>query len=63
LLGHGKLEITSHYTRVATGIIAAVASPIGRLFGTLAEPETGQPKAATPKTGRRRARHNRDWLS
>jgi len=32
LLGHDKLETTAHYTRVATGIIAAVASPIGQLF-------------------------------
>jgi site-specific recombinase XerD len=33
LLGHCKLETTAHYASVATGIIAAVKSPIGRLSG------------------------------
>ena len=39
LLGHHKLETTAHYTRVATGIIAAVASPIDKLAGKAAKPE------------------------
>ena len=33
LLGHHRLETTAHYTHVATGIIAAVASPIDKLAG------------------------------
>jgi len=33
LLGHEKLDTTAHYARVATGIIAAVKSPIGLLPG------------------------------
>jgi integrase/recombinase XerD len=33
LLGHHRLETTAHYTHVATGIIAAVASPIDKLVG------------------------------
>jgi len=39
LLGHHKLETTAHYTRVATGIIAAVASLIDRLAGKAAKPK------------------------
>jgi integrase/recombinase XerD len=33
ILGHEKLDTTAHYTRVATGIISAVQSPIGLLSG------------------------------
>jgi site-specific recombinase XerD len=40
LLGHCKLETTAHYASVATGIIAAVASPIGDLSGKAAKPKT-----------------------
>jgi site-specific recombinase XerD len=40
LLGHHRLETTAHYTRVATGIIAAVASPIDKLAGKGAKPKT-----------------------
>jgi integrase/recombinase XerD len=40
LLGHHRLETTAHYTRVATGIIAAVASPIDKLAGKGARPKT-----------------------
>jgi integrase/recombinase XerD len=53
LLGHDKLETTAHYTRVATGIIAAVASPIGKLFGRAARSASAKPKGTAPKTRRR----------
>jgi site-specific recombinase XerD len=41
LLGHHRLETTAHYTRVATAIIAALASPIDKLVGK------GKSKAAS----------------
>ena len=31
LLGHSKLETTAHYTRVATGLISSVVSPLDLL--------------------------------
>jgi integrase/recombinase XerD len=34
LLGHAKLDTTARYTRVATGRIAAIESPLKRLGGT-----------------------------
>jgi integrase/recombinase XerD len=48
LLGHHRLETTAHYTRVATGIIAAVASPIDKLVGK------GKSKAGKPRVTERR---------
>lgn len=38
LLGHEKLDTTAHYTRVATGIISAVKSPISLLLGKSEKP-------------------------
>jgi site-specific recombinase XerD len=43
LLGHHRLETTAHYTHVATGIIAAVASPIDKLVGKASKPKTTKP--------------------
>jgi site-specific recombinase XerD len=34
LLGHHKLDTTAHYTRVATGTIASIASPLDQLSKT-----------------------------
>ena len=31
LLGHAKLDATAHYTRVATGMIASIESPLDLL--------------------------------
>jgi integrase/recombinase XerD len=47
LLGHHRLETTAHYTRVATGIIAAVASPIDKLVDNAGKPKTS--KSGTPR--------------
>jgi len=38
---------------VATGIIAAVASPIGKLFAKAAQSASAKPKGVSPKTRRR----------
>jgi integrase/recombinase XerD len=40
LLGHCKLETTAHYASVATGMIAAVQSPLDQLSGKTAKPRT-----------------------
>ena len=47
LLGHHRLETIAHYTHVATGIIAAVASPIDKLVGKadkLKKAKPGKPR-------------------
>ena len=49
LLGHHRLDTTAHYTRVATGIIAAVASPIDKLAG-----QVGKSKKTKPGKPRRK---------
>jgi site-specific recombinase XerD len=40
LLGHDKLDTTAHYTRVATGMIANIESPLDRL----SKPRKKKPK-------------------
>jgi site-specific recombinase XerD len=40
LLGHAELKTTAHYASVATGMIAAVQSPLDQLSGKTAKPKT-----------------------
>ena len=49
LLGHHRLETTAHYTHVATGIIAAVASPIDKLVGKAGKFRVGKLKTTKPR--------------
>ncbi len=46
VLGHDKLYTTARYTRVATGRIAAIESPLGPIGGTQKRPKRSRPKAA-----------------
>jgi site-specific recombinase XerD len=48
LLGHSRLDTTARYTRVATGRITAIESPLARLGDTHQRPRRrGKPKPAT----------------
>ena len=52
VLGHDKLDTTARYTRVATGRIAAIASPLEQLRGQEKPPKKkAKPRAASASHG------------
>jgi integrase/recombinase XerD len=46
-LGHAKLDATAHYTRVATGMIASIESPLDLLTQSRKKPRRSR-KAPQP---------------
>jgi hypothetical protein len=46
-LGHAKLDATARYTRVATGMIASIASPLDLLSQSRKKPKVSR-KALQP---------------
>jgi integrase/recombinase XerD len=50
LLGHDKLETTARYTRVATGMIANVTSPLDLLSQPRRKPKKPQQKVPQPNS-------------